>query len=83
MTTLTITLYGRYRDAAGTDTITLTIHNPHTIQDIITAFTTHYPAFTKDTTHMMITKNGILTSHTTPITPTDHIAIAPPVVSGG
>jgi molybdopterin converting factor small subunit len=82
-TNLTITLYGRYKDTAGTDTLTLTLPHTQTIQDVIDAFTTRYPEFTKDQHHMMITKNGTLTSHQTPLNPTDHIAIAPPVVSGG
>jgi molybdopterin converting factor small subunit len=80
---LTVRLYGRYRDAAGSDTITLTLTAGNTIQDALDAFTSQYPAFVKDARSMMVTKNGTLTSHTAPLRPDDHLAIAPPVVSGG
>jgi len=82
-TPITVRLYGRYKDTVGADTLTLTLDTPRTIQDVLDAFTRRYPAFAKDTRHMMVTKNGILTGHDAPVTPTDALAIAPPVVSGG
>ncbi len=80
---ITIRLYGRYKDTVGADTLTLPLTNPRTIQDVLVAFTTKYPDFTKDIPYMMATKNGALTSHDAPLAPGDKLAIAPPVVSGG
>lgn len=80
---LSVRLYGRYRDAAGSETITLQFEKATTIQDILDAFIKRYPSFSKDSRHMMVTKNGILTSHDDSLTHGDQISIAPPVVSGG
>jgi len=82
-TTLQIRLYGRYRDAAGTETITLHLERTATIQDVLDAFTTRFPAFSKDSRSMMVTDNGVLISHDAPLHLKDTLAIAPPVVSGG
>ena len=80
---LTVRLYGRYRDAAGSETITLPLEKGESIQDVLEAFVKKFPAFSKDTRHMMVSKNGVLSAHDASLQKGDHVAIAPPVVSGG
>ena len=80
---VTVKLYGRYRDTAHSETITLHLEKGKSIKDVIEAFIEQYPEFSKDTRGMMVSKNGVLTGHDTPFTTADQIAIAPPVVSGG
>lgn len=80
---LTVRLYGRYRDAAGSETITLQLEKDTSLQDVLDAFVKKFPLFTKDLGHMMVTKNGVLSAHDALLQHSDQVAIAPPVVSGG
>ncbi len=79
----TIRLYGRYRDAARSETITLQLEEEKSIQDVLDAFVKLFPVFAKDARHMMVSKNGVLSAHDAPLQHSDQVAIAPPVVSGG
>jgi molybdopterin converting factor small subunit len=80
---ITVRLYGRYRDAAGSETITLQLQKGESIHEVLDAFVKKFPAFSKDTRHMMVSKNGVLSAHDALLQQSDLVAIAPPVVSGG
>lgn len=78
-----VRLYGRYRDAAGSETVILQLEKEKSIQDILDAFVRQFPVFAKDARHMMVSRNGVLCAHDAQLQLSDQVAIAPPVVSGG
>jgi molybdopterin converting factor small subunit len=80
---ITVTLFGRYKDITGKNTIEFDITGDITINDIIDAFVREYPTIKKDKNRIMVIKNKMHTPHTARINESDDIAFSPPVVSGG
>jgi molybdopterin converting factor small subunit len=80
---ITVTLFGRYKDIAGKNTIEFYITGDTIIRDIIDAFVKEYPIIKKDKNRIMVIKNKMHTPHNVSINESDDIAFSPPVVSGG
>ena len=80
---INVTLFGRYKDITGKNTIQFDITGDITIRDIIDAFAKEYPIVKKDKSRIMVIKNKMYTSHDTTVSESDDIAFSPPVVSGG
>ena len=80
---ITVTLYGRYKKIADSDTIQLTIPDQATVWHILESLSQLFPEIIKDKPRIMVTKNQQFASPDTPVTSKDQIAIAPPLVAGG
>jgi len=80
---INVTVYGRYKNIAGNQTIQLDITDGNTLRDVIDVFVKQYPMTKKDKSRMIVTKNKMYSSYDTMITEEDEVSIAPPVVSGG
>lgn len=80
---ITVTLFGRYKELAGSQTIQLDLKTDSTLGDVIDLFVKHYPTVDKDKKRILATINKTHASYDTVIDQGDDIALAPPVVSGG
>lgn len=80
---ISVKLFGRYKEIAGTERIQLHITDGITLQDVINAFVKKYPSVEKDKSRMITTKNKMYASHDTTLGEGDEISISPPIVSGG
>jgi len=80
---ITVRLYGRYKDIAGTDTVHLDIKKGDTLRDLVNAFVKRFPETEKDKNKIMVAKNKIFTGYETLVSEGDDITLTPPVVSGG
>jgi MoaD family protein len=78
-----VRIFGRYKDIAGKDQITLDISAGNTLRDVVDTFVKQYPATEKDKNRMMMSKNKMYASFDTTINEGDEITLSPPVVSGG
>ena len=80
---ISVKLFGRYKEIAGTDKIQLHITEGITLQDVINTFVKKYPSVEKDKSRMIATKNKMYASFDTTLGEGDEITISPPIVSGG
>jgi molybdopterin converting factor small subunit len=80
---ITVTLFGRYKDITGKNTIEFNITGDITVRDIIDAFVKEYPVVKKDKSRIMVLKNKMYSPHDVIVSESDDIAFSPPVVSGG
>jgi len=80
---ITVTLYGRYKHLNNSSQLQLDLPDNATIRHLIDAFIQRYPEIQKDKKRIMVTKNNTFAPPNTPLTTTDSLSIAPPLVSGG
>ena len=80
---ITVRVFGRYKDIAGKDELTLNITAGNTLRDVVDTFVKLYPATEKDKNRMMVIKNKMYASYDTTVNEGDEVILSPPVVSGG
>ncbi len=80
---ITVRIFGRYKDIAGKDQLTLEITTGNTLRDVVDTFVKQYSAAEKDKSRMMVIKNKMYASYDTIVSEGDEVTLLPPVVSGG
>ena len=79
---VTVRLFARLRDLAGTSEVPLELDAPGTIEDVWTALAARYPAVAPFRTSLSAALNDDYARMTAPVAEGDEVAFLPPV-SGG
>ncbi len=77
-----VLLFARARELAGADTIALTLPSPATVADLRAALAHFQPALAALLARSALAVNHAFADDSTPLSPSDEIALIPPV-SGG
>lgn len=82
LVTVRVLLFAAYADAAGRETVELSVEGPATVADVIRSFRDAFPAADRLPPRPLVAVNQVHATLDTPVRQGDEIALLPPMAGG-